>query len=55
MDIEKKSAYPTSISSPVVGADSNSASKVYDLQGREVSAPLQKGLYIKDGKKVIMD
>lgn len=55
VDIAKKSAYPTSISSPVVGADSNSVSKVYDLQGREVSAPLQKGLYIKDGKKVIMD
>ena len=28
--------------------------KWYDLQGRSVSAPMQKGVYVRDGKKIVV-
>ena len=31
----------------------SSDGKLYDLQGREVNEPAQKGIYIKNGKKYI--
>jgi len=33
--------------------DSRFVSPVYDLQGRRVSHPTKKGIYIKDGKKIV--
>ena len=34
--------------------DANDKAEVYDLQGRKVSAPQRNGLYIVNGKKVVM-
>ena len=44
---------PTAISSPQNINNEWSSSNWYDLQGRQWSTP-QKGIYIKDGKKVII-
>jgi hypothetical protein len=43
----------TAISSPVINSLTNQS--IYDLSGRRVSAPTQKGsVYIKDGNKVLV-
>ena len=36
-----------------IQADRVKDGKIYDLQGRQVLNPVQKGIYIKDGKKVM--
>ncbi len=44
---------PTGISTVMLDQPDNS-SRLYDLRGRQVSGTPQKGLYIKNGKKVII-
>lgn len=36
-----------------VGTDSKQSNDVYDLNGRRIATPTQKGIYIQGGKKVI--
>ena len=43
---------PTGIQNPVVAGSQESA-PVYDLQGRRVDSPSRRGVYIKDGRKII--
>jgi hypothetical protein len=43
----------TGISTAKTAADTNDAA-VYDLQGRRVLQPAKKGLYIVNGKKVVV-
>lgn len=38
----------------IVQADGTRATVLYDLNGRRVSAPSKSGIYIKNGKKVVM-
>lgn len=37
-----------------VSAGSNSDGKIYDLNGNQVKTPLKKGIYIKNGRKVVI-
>lgn len=37
-----------------VSASSNSDGKIYDLNGNQVKTPLKKGIYIKNGRKVVI-
>ena len=47
-------AIQTGISTPYIHNNSNDDEPHYfDLQGRKLTAPAAKGVYIKDGKKVI--
>ena len=32
----------------------NTTSRIYNLQGQKVNAAAQRGIYIKDGKKVVI-
>ena len=43
---------PTGISSPQIVNSKSTNGKYFDLQGRQWSTP-QKGIYIKDGKKIV--
>lgn len=47
--------FSTGIDGVTVSDDkANASGKVYDLQGRRVVAPLKSGVYIVDGKKVVV-
>jgi chaperone required for assembly of F1-ATPase len=37
-----------------VSAGSNNDGKIYDLNGNQVKTPLKKGIYIKNGRKVVI-
>ena len=44
----------TGIDSPVIHLiEADGSSRYFDLQGRQVAAPTTKGIYIRDGKKVM--
>ena len=42
---------PTSIQPTTIGRQTDAS--VYDLQGRRVDSPSRRGVYIKDGRKII--
>lgn len=44
-----------STSLPVAAADESTPKPIYDLSGREVFPPLAPGLYIQDGRKIIVN
>ncbi|MDE6865835.1 MAG: hypothetical protein K2J23_00365 [Muribaculaceae bacterium] len=37
-----------------IGTDSSASAKIYNLQGQPCKAPLQPGIYIIDGKKIMV-
>jgi hypothetical protein len=43
---------PTAIDS--IATDNAGDNVIYDLQGRRVTTPAKKGMYIVNGKKVVM-
>ena len=49
-----ESAGYTGIETPPLTPPLKGAGSWYDLQGRIVTPPLQKGIYIRDGRKVVM-
>ena len=44
---------PTGVSS--LGEEALPANRIYDLQGRPVDSPQRRGLYVVDGKKVVVE
>ena len=54
VDIAAKSAVPTEINGVVVDVEEGGSDRIYDLSGREVKAPLQNGVYINKGKKILL-
>lgn len=52
IDIRNNTAEPTSIES--VSCENEFSGKIYNLKGNLVSQPTEKGIYIKDGKKIFV-
>lgn len=40
---------------PVIYSGTGKNGGIYDLSGKKVNAPVAKGIYIKDGKKMVLD
>lgn len=54
VDIAAKSAVPTSIQNVKVNGAEHNGSPVYDLTGRRVEELSRPGIYIKDGKAMMV-
>lgn len=54
VDIAAKSAVPTSIHNVKVNGAEHNGSPVYDLTGRRVEEVSRPGIYIKDGKAMMV-
>ena len=54
VDIAAKSAVPTSIDYVTENIEESEDGPLYDLTGRRVVNPLKDGVYIKNGKKIII-
>lgn len=54
VDIAAKSAVPTSIQNVKVNCVEHNGSPVYDLTGRRVEEVFRPGIYIKDGKAMMV-
>jgi len=55
--IEIETTFPTSITQPDVLSDATSQHQdqsLYDLQGRRLNGKPQKGVFIQNGKKVVI-
>ncbi len=55
VDIAAKSAVPTSIDYVTENIEESEDGPLYDLTGRRVVNPLGNGIYIRNGKKIIMN
>ena len=51
-------AYQTEAANPsginIISADDHTSGVIYDLQGRRVNTPQRKGIYIQNGKKILV-
>ena len=54
IDIEEMSATPTAIDTVEAEHGKDMATVVYDLGGRRVEQPVEKGIYIRDGQAVMV-
>ena len=54
IDIEEMSATPTAIDTVEAEHSKDMATVVYDLGGRRVEHPVEKGIYIRDGQAVMV-
>ena len=51
-------AYQTEAANPsginIISADDHTSGVIYDLHGRRVNTPQRKGIYIQNGKKILV-